>query len=320
MMEAMFREWTLRRESGRSGSSLPGCVACIYVVGCLSIIFLSPVLSNGQAKRGGSSAMAAVEELRGQLRSFILGDRVFEAEQILKKMGQDASPVLQELSKSKKTRVRTNVLELAGQLGDVESCRLILRSLDDPEEEVRNLATFQLNKCSHRELIPEMTTALEEHPDPQTRGTLSLQLGMIGSKEQIPPLRKYHNQAKDPELRHQIGLALTRLEDSDARHELVQRLLRRDQSARYGALQDCVYIQDKSLAAYFGPALEDLRNAIQVTLPEEKPTVYARICDVAVSVMAALGYKFSFSAESLGIRSPEELEEAKKIVLTLPRR
>ena len=289
------------------------------VAGILYIISCYPVMVDAQIKKGGAGSMTTLDRLQTQLRNFILSDQVFEAETTLKKIGKDAVPVLRELIKSEKVRVRSNVLELAGQLGDIESCSLILRALDDPDDEVRNLAIFQINKCSHRELIPDMFIALERHSDPRTRGTLSLQLGMIGNKDQIPLLKKYLGKAKDPELRHQIGLALTRLGDLEARAALIQRLSDGDSSVRYRALQDCLYIQDKSLAAYFTLALEDFRNVVQLTIPGEKPAVYARICDIAVTVMEGLGYKFSFTAETVQIRSGKELEEAKKIVSSIPR-
>ena len=264
--------------------------------------------------------MTTPNSLQTQLKNYILSDKVFEAESILKQLGKDAAPVLKELTKSDNAQVRSNVLELAGELSDVESCRLILRLLDDPDSEVRNLAAFQVSKCSHQELIPDIITALEKHKDSHTRGILSLQLGMIGNKAQIAVLRKYCQETEDPELRQQISLALARLGNPDSRAELIQELGDVNLSVRYGALKDCLYVQDNTLAAYFTPALEDLRNVVQISIPGEMPPVYARMCDVAVTTMEALGYKFSFSAETVHVRSHEELDEARKIVSGLPKK
>ena len=111
--------------------------------------------------------------------------------------------------------------------------------------------------------------------------------------------------------------ALARLRDRDARQALVDRLLDDQLGVRFNALQDCVYVQDPTIAAHFGPALADLRDVVTLTIPEEQPTVVARIADVAAMVMANLGHQLSYPAEVLTRFSNAQLEEARKVVAGL---
>jgi HEAT repeat protein len=258
--------------------------------------------------------MTEREAKRVELREQILSDNLFEAETLAPEMAGDAHRVLQELAGNNDAHVRSNVLELAGTLGGADCGRLILRGLDDPNWDVKEVAASLIDVCAHRELLPEIVKAMEDHDEPSIRGDLALQVGMIGTEEQIPILQRYRREASDDELNHKLSLALARLGDTDAKGQVVAGLHSSDTSVRFSALQDCLYIQDKDLVRHFGPALEDYQEVVVLTIPEETPTVTARICDVAVSTMANLGYPLSYSAEDLWVRTLAELEEARKIV------
>jgi hypothetical protein len=110
---------------------------------------------------------------------------------------------------------------------------------------------------------------------------------------------------------------MAHLGSDEARRILIKRLEGPDPSIRFRALQDCLYVQEQSLAVHFAFALRDYRDVICLTVPEAPAAVNARVCDVAVSVMHSLGYSFSFRAEDLWRRSEPELEEARKIVAGL---
>ncbi len=273
--------------------------------------------AGAQKQPGEQQFMSRIEELKFQLADMIIRGKGYEAEKIAKALGNDAAPALMQLTGHRSSEVRRCALEVAGQTRDVGSCRVIIKSLEDPDPEIRDLATVLLGTCAHRQSLPDLLAAMKEHPDPRVRRSLALRIGALGAPSEIETLRRYQSAASDPALRHSIELALARLGHPNARDAVVKRLQNQDAGTRYGALQDCVYIQDKSLVAHFGPALADSREVVQLTIPEEGPAVHARMCDAAVMVMANLGYKLSFPAEMLERRSQRELEEARKIVFAL---
>jgi hypothetical protein len=273
-----------------------------------------------QKERGGALSMANTDELKTRFRALLLAGRGFEAETLAQELGKEAAPVLLTLSQSDSAAVRKAVLEVAGQVRDAGSCRVIVQSLDDRDAEIQELAGFLLRVCAHRELLPELLEAIKKHATPRLRGALALQIGMVGGATEIPRLRAYKGRTTDPQLVSELNLALARLGDAEARSALIARLQSLDVMVRYHALQDCLYVQDRTLAAHFGPALNDFRDVVQLTIPEESPTVYARVCDVAVMVLANLGFTLTYPAEDLVRHSNAELDEARRIVMALPGR
>jgi HEAT repeat protein len=248
------------------------------------------------------------------LRDLILRSQVFEAVTLAREMGGVRDEVLRELIPHEDARVRRDVLEVAAELDDASSGRLVLGALEDPDGEVQTLAAALVDVCGHRELLPDLLEAIEKHDESGLRGDLALQIGSVGGAPQIPTLREYLRGSVDDSLRRKLQLALARLGDEAARQDLIRRLENGDAGVRFDALQDCLYVQDRSLAEHFGPALQDYREIIELTVPEDPVDATARICDSAVTVMQNLGYAFTFSAEDLWVRSEAELEEARAIV------
>jgi len=294
-------------------------LALLAAAGAVWWTIVRPVERHGSEQpTGGEADMPSIQELRSQLASMITRGLGFEAEKIAQTLGKDAAPVLMQMIQHESPDVRRTALEVAGQNRDAENCKVVIRSLDDPDPEIQNLAAFMVLNCSQAELLPQLMEAMKKHSAPGIRGPLALQVGIAGGKGEIPVLRKYRSAASDPKLQHDLELALARLGDSRARSELVERITSQDPATRYGGLQDCIYVQDKSLARHFSLPLHDLRDIVQLTIPEDGAQVYARICDVAAMVMANLGYPMSFPAEGLERRTHEQLEEARKIVAALP--
>ena len=245
------------------------------------------------------------------LMQLILAGRKNEASMLARSLGPKAGDILLEASSNDKASVRLLALELAAANPSPGSCRTILGRLSDPNATVRSLAGSLIGKCRDHENAPDLLRALEEQKEPSIRSILVGQLGAVGGLEQVPVLRQLQ---KDPEVAKAASLSLVQLGDADERKKLIQRLQDPDPGVRTNALRDCMTVQDPKLAAWFGPALEDFRDVLPITGPHEGPTVYARVCDFAVLVMAQLGYRFSFPLKSLKRLPPEQIREAGQVV------
>jgi HEAT repeat protein len=258
--------------------------------------------------------MATNEELKTQLAAQVEQRRGFDAERTAKTLGADASPVLMRFIEHKSVDVRRTALEVAGQNSNPGNGRVIISFLDDPDPEIRDLAVALLGKCSYRPLLPNLIEASKKHPESGIRGPLALQIGIVGGKTEVPLLQSYYPTAKEPQLHRDLDLALARLGEAGARNRLIARIEDPDQATRYQALQDCIYVRDKSLAKHFGPALKDYRVVVRLTIPENAVQKDARVCDLAVMVMANLGHVLSYPGEPLQSLTEIQLEEARKVV------
>jgi hypothetical protein len=112
---------------------------------------------------------------------------------------------------------------------------------------------------------------------------------------------------------------MARMGDETERGRIVSELLSGDPRQRVQGLRDSQYVADKSLAGYFGPALEDLSDFMVITAPHIEPVVVARVCDIAVQTMAYMGFLFSFRAEILARYAVAELAEAGTIAAAVGR-
>jgi hypothetical protein len=273
-------------------------------------IAIVPLPSQGQGKKDMSSE-------KTELKQLILLERKEEAGKLAHSMGSAAGEVFLESSLSNKGSVRLLVLELAAANPSIGSCRTVLGRLSDSNATIRSLAASLIPQCcQNRGTAPDLLRALQESPEPATRSAIVAQLGIAGGPEQVPLLRKLLSDG-DTDVTHAASLALVRLGDTVERQKLIRRLQDRDPQVRTNALRDCMTVRDPKLAAWFGPALDDVRDVVPISGMHAEVPVYARVCDYAVMIVAQLGYRFSFSVEFLERRSPEQIREAKQIVDSL---
>jgi len=257
-----------------------------------------------------------MQEAANQLKLLLMAGNKDAAGVLLRSLGAQAGDTLLEASGGQRAPARTLALELAAENPSPGSCRTILARLSDSNASVRSLAGNLIGQCRDRQNAPDLTHALEQEKEPATRRALVGQLGVAGGPDQIPLLRRLTRQ---PSVAGAAWLALAQLGDAQARRQLIERLQDPDAQARTGALRDSIAVRDAQLAAWFGPALADWRDAVPITGPHEGPTVYARVCDFAVLAMAQLGYRFSFPVEFLERLSLEQIEEARAMVDAMPR-
>jgi hypothetical protein len=253
---------------------------------------------------------------RTLLKDLVLAGRKEEAAKVARSLGPQAGEALLEASSSPKSSVRMLALELAADNPSPGSCRTVLGRLSDSNVTVRSFAGGLVRICRDHDNALDLVKALDQQQDASIRNTLVAQLGIAGSPENVPLLRRLSH---DPQLANSASLALVQLGDSDARRQLIKRLSDDDIQTRTGALRDVLTVGDPKLAAWFGPALADVRDAVPISMPHASPAVYARVCDFAVFIMAQLGYHFSFPVNFLERRSLEQIREAARMVEAMPR-
>ena len=242
-----------------------------------------------------------MEDKRTVLKELILAGRKDEAAKLSRSLGLQAGDVLLEASSSTKASVRMLALELAGDNPSPGSCRAVLGRLSDADASVRSFAGGLIRICRDHDNASDLVRAIDEQKDASLRNSLVTQLSIAGSQENIPLLRRLIG---DSEVSGSASLALVKLGDTDERRKLIGRLHDNDVQIRTGALRDCITVGDPKLAAWFGPALEDLRDAVPISRPDANPAEYARVCDFAIMAMAQLGYHFSFPVELPGTPLP----------------
>jgi hypothetical protein len=100
------------------------------------------------------------------------------------------------------------------------------------------------------------------------------------------------------------------LGDAEQRQAYLARLAQNDPAVRVAALEDLPYVNDRTLAPYVVPMLDDLRDAKNVG-PSHGP-FWIRVCDVAVSSLdVLLDQPFPFKVEFAKRYTPAELDQAR---------
>jgi HEAT repeat protein len=249
------------------------------------------------------------------VKDLVLAGRKEEAARVARSLGPQAGDALLEASSSPRSSVRMLALELAADNPSPGSCRTVLGRLSDSNATIRSVAGSLIRICRDHDNGPDLVKALDQQQDVSIRNSLVAQLGIAGSQENVPLLRRL---SRDPQLANSASLALVQLGDTDERRQLIKRLSDDDLQTRTGALRDVSTVGDPKLAAWLGPALADVRDAVPISMPHASPAVYARVCDFAV--MVQLGYHFSFQVNFLERRPVEQIQEAARMVEAMPRK
>jgi HEAT repeat protein len=258
--------------------------------------------------------MTTIDRQLAQLQSLIANERIVEAETLARTIGPPAVRALVPLAEHESTDVRLAVLEIAAGVQHPETCQLALRMLFDADELVSSLAATQVSKCSTPEARGALLEALEKKPPPAAAQALALQLGKIGDGDDREPLRRHRAEATDPAYRHALSVALVRLGDSETRRELEQELASPILETRLQALRDIEYVGDPQFVARFADVLDDRRDAVPLSMPDQPPMVFARVCDIAVLTMLRLGVQLSYTFDRLTRLEERHLDEAKQVV------
>ena len=225
----------------------------------------------------------------------------------------EVGAVLQQHEGSKRASVRILVLELAAEIPSEKGSRIILGHLQDGNLTVRSIANSLVGVIAQKSLIPELFKSMEASDDFVMKGALARQIGRIGDASNLPPLREYYRTVQHPGLHHDLEVAMVRLGDEPLTLQLIQRLVSLDLSARMIAIDDVLYVGDLRFARYFPSLVQDRRDAVVISLPHD-PVVAARICDLAIQALVALGVKVSYPTRPSRRFSEREIEEMRRIL------
>jgi HEAT repeat protein len=227
----------------------------------------------------------------------------------------DVGDVLKDEAGDDKASARMEVLDLASKYPSEGASRAILSRLSDSNLTVQSIANSLITAIAQKNLVPEILRTMGLNLGFDVKGALARQVGMIGDVQDIPRLRTIFLATVDGGLRHDLSLAMARLGDESSRSDLISRLAAQEVQVRLAALQDTLYVGDRRFARYFRPAIEDQRDVIIVSMPHD-PTVWARVCDVAIQTLAGLGMKLSFDTVPTRQFTEAEIREALQTVMT----
>jgi HEAT repeat protein len=230
----------------------------------------------------------------------------------------DVGEVLADMADSRKNSARMLVLDLASQYPSDGSSRAILSRLQDSDLTIRSIAGGLIASIAQKDLTPTMFRLLDQALDLPVKAALARQIGMIGSKVDLTRLGTLYSSLEDTALKNDLALAMARLGDKPSRAKLIQRLSAADASARTAALRDILYVGDPTLARHFRVVLADRRDAFVISLPHD-PVVAARVCDVAIQTLDAIGVKLPFATSPMRRFTEEQIKEALQIVSVLER-
>jgi hypothetical protein len=110
-----------------------------------------------------------------------------------------------------------------------------------------------------------------------------------------------------------MAIALARMKDEQGTKDFEGRLQANDPAERVKALEDYLYIRDRSLLPEVAKLLSDTRDAKNMAPAGHND--FIRVCDVAVNTLdLVLAHPFPFPIDALKRYSAEELYQAEKIV------
>lgn len=189
----------------------------------------------------------------------------------------------------------------------------LFKALADRNEVVRGAAARNLSHHCGPGDVEALVNQLRTHKDEYVREQLALLLGKLGQRPALKPMQERFAVEEWPHTKHALSLALTRLGDPDHRQAYIGRLGQPDPKDRVAALEDLLYLEDKTLAKNVKPLLGDEREGKNVG-PSHGP-YWIRVCDVAVNVLdVVLGHPFKFEVRGNKRYSPQELNEAKSVI------
>jgi hypothetical protein len=288
-----------------------------YPAALLLVALLSSGIADGWQTNTEHRSVTELTAQQRMLQDQILAKHGPEARASAERLASSAGSVLFALAKHRDRNVRLLVLELAPVAPSADSSRAVISLLDDEEPTIHAVAMGDLAVCFQKEIAPDLVAVLKKGQNAELTAALIRQIGIAGDSANIGDIVAYRTD-RDPTVAHQTSIALAKLGDGKERNQIIADLGAAEMNTRVGALRDSQYVADKSLAKYFGPALNDLRDFLVITPPHVEPRVVARVADVAVQTMAYMGFTFSFEAQFLTRFSESELQEAKRKATALP--
>lgn len=195
--------------------------------------------------------------------------------------------------------------------------RKMIDVLNDPVEDIRHTAVTYLRFNHSADNVPKLIRQLD-NLDTIVRSEVALLLGDIKDPRALNELKSRSEKEASLSVQKSIMLAMAKLGDKEMKKKVAQQLSINDSKVRFQALEDLKYVDDKSLAWYFIPALGDEGNAFMISDMGKIPPRYMHVGDLAVNMVASwYPGAFSFEINSYKNYSKEEFELVGKYLLTL---
>ncbi len=262
---------------------------------------------------GGDRAHSQ-EGLKGmdQLLERQLSERNGDARETARRAGAEALPVLRRFAQAEEAGQRALALECLAEVGGDEAIRTIAAGLADSSLNVRKAAVFLLQRVNGPAAADELSDVLAHSPHEWIRGNAALLLGRLDRPGAAGAIRQRLGQESEPGTRRMMTLAVARLQDGEARREVLARLAAPDPGERYAAIGDLEYLNVPALLARLEPLWAD--TAVVKNVGTEPYPVWHRVCDRAVDAVAALRpgrLSFPIGNRAYG---PQEIAEARQVV------
>ena len=225
----------------------------------------------------------------------------------------NAAPAIAPLLADKDQGVRELAVAALDRTSGPEAKQGLFAALGDRDEVGRGAAARNLQHQCGAGDVDALIVQVHTHRDEYVREQLALLLGKLGQKGAIQPLQQRLAAEEWPHTQRAISLALLRLGDPNQRQAYIARLGQPDPKERVAALDDLLYVEDKTLAKDVKPLLDDGRDGKNVG-PSHGP-YWIRVCDVAVNVLdAVLGHPFKFQVRGNKRYTTQEIDEAKRVI------
>jgi len=189
----------------------------------------------------------------------------------------------------------------------------MLKGLSDDNDMVRSAACKSLLYNYDAKYLPKYAAYLKSDEDEFVREHVALVIGKIGSPKAIESVKEQLNVEKDTDAKHAMAIALARMKDPAGTREFLERLQAGDPMTRVTALEDYLYIRDRSLLPEIAKLLSDTRDA--KNMAPAGHTYFIRVCDVAINTLdLVLGHPFPFAIDPLRRYTDNELYEAQRVM------
>lgn len=228
-------------------------------------------------------------------------------------ISEEAGPQIIPLLDNDDAQVRELAIYSLNAAGGQAAKDGMLKGLSDSDDMVRSAACKSLLYNYDAKYLPEYVAYLKSDEDEFVREHVALVIGKIGSPKAIESIKEQMNVEKDTDAKHAMAIALARMKDSTGTKEFLGRLSSNEPMTRVTALEDYLYIRDRSLLPEIAKLLSDTRDA--KNMAPGGHAYFIRVCDVAVNTLdLVLGHPFPFAIDSLRRYTDNELYEAQRVL------
>jgi HEAT repeat protein len=239
-------------------------------------------------------------------------NKEWDAVQDAKSIEGEPDDSIIQLASDNDVEVRELTLFCLNEIGGEKAIETFVRSLKDPEEDIRSRAVKFLHEHHSDKVLPELFTELKENQDYYVREQVALIIGKIDDPSAIPELQKCYDKENDEIVKKNINLAKARLKDEESQKPILENLKNEDIKILNQALIDFEYVNDKDLVDNIYPLLDDQREVRNIAPIGH--SYFIRVCDVSINVLdSVLAHPFDFEAGKLKSYSNEEISQAKSI-------